>query len=537
MKNLNILFYILTLPTFFTLTGCGSSDDYWQMENPEIIIMDRGYKHKKFLHPSEFKNESIDAFYGSHLNFKKISDGVTFDIQSICNINGKTITSIFNKQKIYQKLYFYNYVPVSNLLSNNSIHIEDFLCDFKIWAVNKVNSKIEYHLSMLKLNTSIPHKIDIEKGLPIVNFHNSSRYEDNFIDFTDDNSSGIEAELEDKNKVFHKTKILCEDKEFLLEEDPFGSSSFPIEKVFLKTKEPGQLYYRNCRIVSFAKNLVKSEEVDQEKVWSSYFNAILDKPEIIISGELIDFSNNYYTDNNKSFVFDFAKLNIKNLNHIPTFIKFKNTKFNASIKIGYSHYNNHFPYMNTPFYTQFASLNKKGMPSSILKGEISTNLYFDLLDKDDLLNSDLIDLSLGKQYSVVLQAEKNFSCSIFNKRETGIWLQAIKRGSLEDEIEVYVFFKDKIEKFPMPFFLSKLLEKDQNLNLNSNSDYIFDTLLLPKIRSNSFKYSDNYDGIYRNKINEAIKISYSKNAFDYKKRIQGSQPLNRFCKTYPSAEE
>lgn len=186
-------------------------------------------------------------------------------------------------------------------------------------------------------------------------------------------------------------------------------------------------------------------------------------------------------------------------------------------------FNNNFPDFRATIQN---GMNKRNIPSGILKGNIETKINF----ITGLEGDELIDLSLGKTHIVGLQAEKNFSCSIDKKRENGLWLKAITPYSQEDQIEVYVFVNNQIEKFPMPFYLSEILNESNSLNLIPNSKYVFDALLLPKLRANSFKNADNHDEVYRSQIRDVLKYSYSKNISEYKNRLAKKYNVSQTCR-------
>lgn len=536
MKNLNILFYILTLPTFFTLTGCGSSDDYWQMEDPKIVVFSNQKESFTLNQPNDIMKTTSVISSGSHLYFKSINDDVTFNINTKCELGNKFFHLELKNQKIHQKLFFYNYLPTEVIAMKSNIKSDSFICDFKISASNSVDSKIKYDFSGLKFSTINPNKIRVGSSLEESTIRPNGYFDKTYVDITREDLPETAVTIIEGNNILHETKIICDENTFAKDEKTFGLREFSINQLFKNFSHDDLLYYKNCRVLSYSKLFQptnKSESLyDIEKVWSPYFDVILRKPNVSLNVNLINSSNNYFSDNNQSYTFEFAELEFFSKSNIPTFIKLKNPTVNANFEILHPYFNYRSVQVNNNFPSFRAKIqdimNKRDIPSGVLKGSIETKINF----ITGLEDGELIDLSLGKTHVVSLQAEKNFSCSINKKRENGLWLQAITPYSQEDQIEVYVFVNNQIEKFPMPFYLSEILNESHNLNLIPNSKYVFDALLLPKLRVNSFKNADNHDEVYRSKIQDVIKYSYSKNISEYKRSLAKEYYVNKTCRIF-----
>lgn len=530
MKNQKILYFIL-LSTILAWAGC-SKDDYWKMSDPSLVVIDSTEKTYIFNNPKAFNVENTTLNYGSHLKFSNINKDVTFDISTKCLLNNKVFTSNHTQQVIYQKLFFYNFIPLQTIATASDIENQEFQCDIHIVAKNSIDSKITYDLSNLTFNTIKSHKIYIgnaDKDAPALN---NGYISNHFIDATNTANKEISAVIAESDKIFDDAQIICKDNIFKKSDRIFGIKEFSINQ-FFQDLNSNTFFYKKCRVISFTAPFVGNSnksmtDIDYERFWSPYFDIIIHKPKLSIRAEFVNASDTYFTDNNQSYSFIFAKLTLKNDSYVPAFIKLKDTT-EAQISIAYRGYTQRTN--KSAIGILNISLQQKELPDELLKGSLRTQLKF---VPESVEQDKLIDLSTTrKSPTLFLQLEKNFSCSIHNQKETGLWLKAIRPYSKEDEIEVYVSVNGELQKFPMPYYISEILEPS-SLNMMNDSKYLFDGLLLPKLRSTSFKNAENHDFVYKRKISSGIDNALIGSMDKYYSILRKTAHYGNFCRTYPS---
>ncbi|MCO5113578.1 MAG: hypothetical protein M9899_05330 [Bdellovibrionaceae bacterium] len=536
MKNQKILYFIL-LSTILAWAGCSNStDDYWKMRDPSLVVVDETGLSQIFHNPKSLHLKNTTLNYGSHLSFSDINKDVTFDISTKCLLNNKTFTSNYTQQKIYQKLFFYNFIPLQTIATDRNTENQEFKCDIHIIAKNSINSKIKYDLPDLTFNTIQPNGILIGKSLSDAADASRGIYIKNgFIDTTETNDKHTTAILMDDARSFYNTNVICENNIFIKEDQEHISiRKFSINEFFHRPKINSRYFYKKCRVISSTTQLVDifNESIlenDYERLWSPYFDVIVNKPELSITAEFINTTNDYFADNNQSYSFNFAKLTLRNNSFISALIKLRNP-IDAQVAVVFDGRIN--PYtLNRNMLPKTNGIIKESLPDAILKGTLSTKLKFVPEHQD---SKGLISLSGEETSTVFLQLEKNFSCSIYNKEEMGLLLKAITPYSEEDKIEVYVVINNKLEKFPMPYYISEAMVPS-SLNMIQSSKYVFDSLLLPRLNSTSFKDAEDHDTVYRRKVHRGIiKNEYLGSMNQYYSFLFPSFSHSKFCRTYPS---
>lgn len=526
---------VVSLLTSIHILGCSDTKDYWTMDPPDFVIYNPQGQAELITKSSDVTKGGVIAHYGSHMLFKEINSDVKFSISAECSVDGQIFKKETHKQKIYQKLFFYNYIPEEVLATADGHQDNDFLCNFDIIAANSVNSKVEYRIPNLIMNTVLPYKISIGSPYKMGHSENSGYLAKGYIDVSNQGNKDASASLDEVNKLFEDVAIFCNPQKFENNRYVTGNKEISLYQFFAGQSVSHDLFYKKCRVIGTISSYnhdetnINVKTADHEKVWSPYFDVVTHKPDIKIQPSFINSSQQYFTDNPESYSFEFAKLDISIRSYYPTFVRFKKS---IDVKVGIG--------FNDPMYRGFGagpasftdrsriSIAKDGVPNAFLS-PLTTKLRF----TDESGNPvELLDLSSGDSHNVYLQLEKNFNCTVYKRKEMGFLLQGIEPKSEEDEIEVYILINNKLEKLPSIYYLSDIIQPS-TLNLRSNSNYVLDTLVLPRLASNSFRNIERHDMVYQAKIQRAFNTMGAKDFSKFLRSVpNGKLKASKFCRAY-----
>lgn len=524
---------IIALVTLFILSACGgdSVKDYWKMDQPRLVAQQgngSNYTEKVIANP--FNGQKNFIRNGSYLEFEKIGNGVSFDINVVCKKNGFVFNRVSLNQNISKRLFLYNYLPTEVLVeTENEISEPEYNCAFGVTVKNPVNSKIHYTLHNLIVTTRDFYKVSIKHP----NIMPQKIYENGYtkriiVDLNSDPKAELIAALDENFFVMEDTSVVCDGESFMGPRSEFRSRDMSINSFFRQELFNENYFFKKCRILTYSKNMPVDKTVsdeDAELVWSPYFSVFFRKPKLQVNFEAIDNQHNYYSDNNMAYNFKFAKIVIHNVGSVPAIVKLSSLPFQGDVEILSDVF---LPNAGSVHNLHLKSLNDLNLPVSRLKGAIKTKAWI------SNETPEYIDLASGEKAEVFLEISKNFSCSIYKNRESGFWFSGIKPYSESDQIEVYVRNHNKVEKFPLDFFISELSNEHSIYSQVENSNQSIQFPYVPKGTKTSFNRFDEYGLVYEEKLQKAIKNTSSKDLMGLKNSLNNLGGVGKFCRSFPN---
>lgn len=521
----------------FSLISCSSNNpkDYWDLEEPVIHFWDTDANARvseTTIPASEFKTTDVNSHlgYNSFIVFPSLPPEIKFSIQTSCteapdSESSETLRTYTNTSNYERsdRLYFYDFLPKEVLVDNKFINQSfSYLCDYKITAINAINSKILYQFDNLKINTSEKNEIniyskqtdsDIRKSIAvdpehaITDFPSLYLYEGANLNF----EMGIN--LTDY-KLTGPGYIKCMGHENinLRQNNNLILLNEIVDPLKLKKADTNATFLKKCRIIT---NLDSNTNLSldaqtsvnnssRRTVWSEYFNVVFEKPELEINIEhnpelrTTKYPFNYETYLDSEFVA--FKINFKNRSksnlkmRLPSLQKIE-AQLNPLVY-----------FMQLPGFKPVDNSVWGGLRTYQLQETFNSEIKFFLngvqvsefnIEKDAIKT---IDLVMYKKFKCTLPVN-NQSNHSYKTTERGFRVQALPLDSEDDKIIIDYQNMGQLESFPETFSFNKLLENaNTNLqatrvvNLNGNREdtnflqmtnqrtHVIDTLIFRSVR-------------------------------------------------------
>lgn len=492
--KLAISFIVLIL-----LSACSGSDsnpkDYWDLEEPTIHTWDTDISAKTLVNTkpiSEFKSSEIHSSLGykSFLKFQDMPPEIKFEIFTEClEVFGEdqiqtSKPRIFSKTSFHDRsdvLFFYDFLPDPVLSDDVFTEISSsYSCDYRITAINSINSKIHYNIKDLKINTNRKNEINLFSKLdeksPLKSIDvNPDRAITDLPSLYLDEDSSVTYEM-GLNLTHHlmtgpgSIKCIGHEK---IELNPINKLivlNDIVNPLKSKALDTDSTFFKKCRVLSMidsADNINDGQDESFSKkvrrqVWSEYFNVIFEQPKIAI-----DIKDNPEL-RNEAYPFN-RELHLEN--EVMAFkITFTNNSKSALVMRLPSSQRieavlNPIAFLiQLPGFKPAAHKNWPGLRSHQLKEEFMSEIKFTL--DGEVVSEFTLFANSSKTLELILV--KNFKCEIANiessnspykNAERGFRIQAIPLNSEEDKITIDYMNRGDFETFPETFSFDRLLQK------------------------------------------------------------------------------
>ncbi len=489
----------LTLIIFtFGLISCGGNDsnlkDYWDLEEPIIHVSgtDANARVAQTSMPiSQFKPSELTSSLGyeSFLVFEGLTNEIKFLIETKCSEiledGSKEKVRVFDSKSEYSRsdrIYFYDFLPegviVDDKFNNKSV---SYSCDYKILAVNAINSKISYNLQNIKINTNEKNEIQIySKELnsetrrsivvdpehAITDLPSMYLYEGANLNF----EMGInltQYKLTDPSYIKcidqEQIKLKYSNNEVLLNDiiEPMEASAFKTNSKFFKKCRVISNVDSNTNLELKLNNQTGSSNSSRRLLWSEYFNVIFEKPELEIDIEpipelrttLYPFNYETYLDNEfLAFKIHFTNKSKSSLKMRLPSLQSIEAKLNPLV---YS--------IQLPGHKPVSASTWGGLRTYQLNEEFLSEIRFMMngiqiyefnIQKDA---TETVDMVMYKNFKCVLPSN-NLSNHEHKTAERGFRIQALPLDSEDDKIIIDYQNKGQLESFPETFSFNRLLE-------------------------------------------------------------------------------
>jgi hypothetical protein len=600
---MNPSFIFLLIPSLLFLFGCSSNDskpkDYWNLNEPQVFAWDtseeanvKGFSVKVSKFNSDKIKDTLD--YQSYVQFKDTTSDINLEIKTSCkqdinntntpedtnqnnNTNISSIESsdqtLSQKFKITKadKLYFYSYLPdqviYDDVYQSSS---PNFKCNFKFTAINKINSKHEFSINDLSINTFrrnvlTINSVETEKKNPTAKTILPNRQNKKLIlPSIYYNQKGqtyvIDKDLK-KTKLVDPGYIQCIGKNNKLKLATYNNELVSsIGDVLMDQLNDGvTTFLKKCRVITKIKSDDDSLPEDDgntaglRTVWSEYFNVIFEEPKISVEVEQINNSGENYPFNKGTYLdhsthaFDLVFSNDSNKEVLIRLPSKQNIQATLT------------PLIYNVQRDDFKAVAKwDGLTVLESPEEFLTELRF--MSEGERIAEFI--LKPQSQKIINIEIDKNFNCSFSpvqkaegdQTSERGFRIKAIDLNSEDNMLTIDYKNQGAMDSYPEFFSFNSLLESAQNKGLKTiingkkvkrtNTNYLqwninrttaIDTIVfrnLKDINTPAVSFSNDLNYGYQLSIAEymRLQISNAKKKSDfYPSSISPYQPDKTYC--------